>query len=133
MNPIVADSCTLILLTKINLLTAVLSRNRIYIPQQVYDETVTKGKEKARSDSFEIDAHVKNKRIILTSVPRKEKEMLERTFGLHAGERDALAIAIQQRAVFLTDDYKARNAANALGMEITGTLGILLTYYEEKN
>ena len=32
----------------------------------------------------------------------------------------------------INSEFSSRNAANALGMEITGTLGILLAYYEEK-
>lgn len=46
--------------------------------------------------------------------------------GLHRGEASSLAIAGQRNWVFLTDDAKARSTAHALGIAISGTLGLLL-------
>jgi predicted nucleic acid-binding protein len=42
----------------------------------------------------------------------------------HRGEASSLAIAFSRSWVFLTDDAKARKAANDLGVEVSGTLGV---------
>jgi len=45
---------------------------------------------------------------------------------LDPGERDAIAVALEIGAdLFLTDDKKARRAAEDLGLVVTGTLAIL--------
>jgi predicted nucleic acid-binding protein len=47
--------------------------------------------------------------------------------GLHAGEAEALALALEHRADFtLLDDGDARRRAMDAGLRITGALGILL-------
>jgi predicted nucleic acid-binding protein len=45
---------------------------------------------------------------------------------LHRGEAASLAIAAYRHWGFLTDDRAARNYAKNLGVEIGGTLGILV-------
>ncbi len=132
MNHIVADSSTLILLAKAGLLRNLISKRIIVIPQQVYYESVIKGKEKSRQDSFEIEALVQNGKITIALTPDKEKANLEELFRLHAGERDALAIAIEKGLVLLTDDFKARAAAGAFGIKTVSALAILLALYEKK-
>ncbi|GGM83594.1 DUF3368 domain-containing protein [Dyadobacter beijingensis] len=51
----------------------------------------------------------------------------EYTFDLDPGEAGAIAFAMTLDSVLLIlDDYKARKVAQRLGLEITGTLGVLL-------
>lgn len=57
------------------------------------------------------------------------------TFGsllknLHSGEASSLAIAYHRKLTFLTDDRAARKSGLALGISISGTLGILLSTVE---
>ena len=52
--------------------------------------------------------------------------MLQRSLG--AGEREALALAIEIRAErILLDDLPARGIARKLNLSVTGTAGVLLT------
>jgi hypothetical protein len=47
--------------------------------------------------------------------------------GLHSGEAESLALALEVRAaMIILDDGDARRRAVELGLEITGVLGILL-------
>lgn len=46
--------------------------------------------------------------------------------ALHRGEASSLAIAAHRGWAFLTDDAKARKTARALGVPISGTLGVLI-------
>lgn len=46
---------------------------------------------------------------------------------LHAGEAEALAYAHEARAdIFLTDDAAARTVGESLGLQVRGTLGVVL-------
>lgn len=46
--------------------------------------------------------------------------------ALHRGEASSLAIAAARQWAFLTDDDRARKVARALGIPVSGTLGVLV-------
>ncbi len=46
--------------------------------------------------------------------------------GLDLGERCAIGVALDLRAVLLVDDRAARRHAEALGLNVLGTLGVLV-------
>lgn len=50
--------------------------------------------------------------------------------GLGRGEREGIALAIEVGAAFVSDDLTARKKARALGLSVTGTLGLLSRMYE---
>ncbi len=50
--------------------------------------------------------------------------------GLGAGERSSLAAAVHRHGILVSDDRKARTIARNLGVETTGTIGILLRCIE---
>jgi predicted nucleic acid-binding protein len=48
-------------------------------------------------------------------------------YTLHAGEREALALCLENpSSILLTDDTAARMAAGSLGIKARGTLGVLV-------
>jgi predicted nucleic acid-binding protein len=58
---------------------------------------------------------------------RKEAEMWQAAGGLHVGEAEALVLARRKNADwFLTDDATTRLFVSLLGMEVHGSLGIIL-------
>lgn len=58
--------------------------------------------------------------------PEEDRLALSLAPGLGRGERICLAVAIERKAILVTDDRRARQLASALGVQTTGTIGILL-------
>ncbi|MFL6232744.1 MAG: DUF3368 domain-containing protein [Thermoanaerobaculia bacterium] len=93
---------------------------RILIPRLVYDEVVKKGEglagstEVAEADWIEV-----------SDSPESDLFRLLRTH-LDPGETAAICLAMERKAQWiLSDDRPARLAAEALGLQVKGTLGIL--------
>ena len=42
------------------------------------------------------------------------------------GEAEAIAVAVENSCLLITDDRQARNGARSLGLQVIGTLGILI-------
>ena len=62
-----------------------------------------------------------------TRAPTVELLAMSRLFPLHAGETEAIQLALECGAeLLLTDDTAARLAARHLGIGVHGTLGVLL-------
>jgi len=62
-----------------------------------------------------------------------ELSALTKIFTLHAGEWEALRLALKfSDSIFLTDDTAARPAAGNLGIRTHGTIGILLRAIRRK-
>ncbi|MEE8583572.1 MAG: DUF3368 domain-containing protein [Acidobacteriota bacterium] len=90
----------------------------IRVPGAVFDELAVPGKPMADSVSRFLDG----------KVTRLEPgELVEELSGLGGGEREAMALYWQLRAdLLLVDDKRARKAARANGIRISGSLGVLL-------
>ncbi len=70
--------------------------------------------------------------VFRTSWPTSRMNSDESRVGseeLDAGERATIAVAEERRAVFLTDDLAAREAASNAGVEVRGSIGILALGY----
>lgn len=109
--------CYLILVGEIDLLPRLFGR--IVIPPGVRDELAAPGApEEVRAWTEEppgwLEVHS------VQSIPSSI------ALGLHAGEREVLALAIESGAdLVVLDDLAARKRAAALGLKFTGLLGIL--------
>lgn len=70
----------------------------------------------------------------LTSLQTQEEFRLfgELLGELHHGEAACLAIAVQRKRIFLSDDRAARQAAMKLDVPFSGTLGVLLSLVRGK-
>ncbi|MFH1672557.1 MAG: DUF3368 domain-containing protein [Pseudomonadota bacterium] len=53
-------------------------------------------------------------------------KLLKTNLNLGKGESEVIALAHQTGLVVIIDDLKARNAAENMGLKVTGTIGILL-------
>ena len=64
--------------------------------------------------------------IIIKKVKNRSILPILRT-NLHSGGLEAIILATEEKADFLTlDDLKARNVAKKMGLNVIGTIGILL-------
>lgn len=117
----VSNSTPLIALSKINRLDILecLCEN-LLIPEEVYDEVVTRGgllfgAEDVRSASW------------ISVVPARNKTAVDALYlNIDRGEAEAIVLATEEDALLIIDDKEGRNAALAVNLQITGTIGILL-------
>jgi uncharacterized protein len=101
---------------------------QIYIPVAVFTELKinenlpgSSALDTAINDGWLVTQPVKN--LALVNLLRRD---------LHQGESEAIALAIELAAdKILLDEKEARQAARALGLSITGILGILLRGWRE--
>jgi hypothetical protein len=117
----VSNSSPLIALGKIGRLTILKDLfGRIYIPLKVYEEITViqyaSERELFKSDWIKV-VKVRNRELI--------REL--RRGGLDEGEIEAIALAMEVSAdILLIDDKKGRKIAQGYGLNILGTLGVLI-------
>jgi predicted nucleic acid-binding protein len=133
---VVSDSCSLILLTKANLLEKIVGEFNIEIPQKVFDETITQGKLFGKLDAYKIEEFVLNKKIIVKKISSnisKEFEKICKEINLGDGEKEAILLYLQTKAkLLLVDDKQAITSAELLHINWTGVLGLISLLFNEK-
>lgn len=93
-------------------------------PQSVWDELT------AGSRAYGISEELSKSKWIKT-LPDPPTASFRPELG--NGETAAIALAIQEKAdLILLDDLAARNVAEELGLQISGTLGVLIAGYQKK-
>ena len=128
---LIADASSMILLSKTGLLKIAADKSEIMVPRRVYEE-VSAGKSKGRPDAFEMEMLARESKIkIVTALP-KEKQRIEKLFGLFAGENEVLACASGTENTVLTDDKKCMNAARVLGLKFVTTLDVIVEMQGKK-
>jgi predicted nucleic acid-binding protein len=132
---VVSDSTPLIYLAKIgrlNLLRGVFEK--IYVPEAVFNEAVTQGKELNMSDAFIIEKAVGIWIIKELVEPKVDAEFrfLDTNTKLGSGEQEALKLCKQLNAVyFIADDREARSVSRILNIKPIGTCGILIQTFRQ--
>lgn len=110
------------LLGRFDLLKTLFSE--ITIPSAVYNEIVVKGAGRIGANELANgvnDGWVHVKEVLSTPVLAALK------VDLDEGESEAIALALEQHPdLLLMDERKGRAKAKALGLEVTGTIGILI-------
>ena len=123
---VVSDSTPLIALARINrfhLLQELFGE--LTIPSAVYAEVVTAGEGRVGSEALRnanwIHCCPVNNRALVTFLK----------ISLDDGEAEALALTQETGAdLLLMDDGEGRRIAEAVGIKLTGTIGLLLRYYQ---
>jgi len=93
----------------------------VFIPEAVYRECVLEGKGSEDSKLIEKADWIKVVRIKDETL--KKSLMLE----LDEEESEAIVLALEVNSeLLLIDDYDGREIARALGLKVTGTIGVLL-------
>jgi len=103
--------------------------NEIVIPSAVYKELVVQGA--GRVGANEIANGVNDGWVHVKDVP-STPILVTLKVDLDEGESEAIALALEQQAdLLLMDERKGRAKAKAIGIEVTGTIGILLLAQEK--
>ena len=99
--------------------------SEVTIPSAVYEEVVNAGKGRAGGPEVE-----KAQWVIHHQVKNKDLVAFLR-ISLDAGEAETIALAKEINAdLVLLDDNDGRNVAGSVGINFTGTIGLLLRYYQ---
>src|SRR5487761_1173376 len=117
---IVSDAGPIIIFARIGRLPLLRDvTGSLQIPDAVYDEIVVK--KGGMPGAAEVEQADWIRRTVVAG-----RSLLDRLpSGLHAGEREAIALAREQDAQLLVDETGARRAASELRIEVIGTLRIL--------
>ena len=129
MLKVVSNSSPLIHLAKIGHLDLLkYFFDEIIVPEAVYHECVTEGKDKEDAKKIEKAEWIK-----VVTIRDKNLNMAL-TMVLDEGEAEAIVLALEESAdLILIDDSEAREVARNYGLNITGIAGILIrAKYEGK-
>ena len=96
--------------------------NEIVIPKTVKEEVIDKGKEKGKPDAFLIDSV---DWIRVMDDPANADQLAEKV-EIHRGEACAILLAKSLNVPVLLDDSDARKFALGLGLEVVGSVGIII-------
>jgi len=134
MNKIVLDSDGLIKLTKSGSLMKILNSFQCTITEEVYDETVIRGMERAHGDAYEINGLIKKGKLKVENTKNNKsvENMLEnRTFG--AGECSTLHLFHNSDAkVIVTDDRAFLNLLDKNNIPYIIPTDLIVRLYELK-
>jgi len=119
---LIADSSALVALSIINKLD-VLEKlfGKVYVPRAVYDEVIQENK----AESYKLRSYCKEKVLDI-------KSSVNLNISLGLGESEAIVLYSEKNADFLLcDDKKAKKFAQSFGLNVIGSLGILLKAKEK--
>ncbi|MEK6792590.1 MAG: hypothetical protein AABX96_04985 [Nanoarchaeota archaeon] len=130
----ISNASPLIYLSKLNKLDLLINLfNRIEITQSVYDEIIY------REDNYKpeveiIKDFIDKELIVIEKLDEKMNEQsnfIKKSFKLHTGESDTIALALQKRKKeVIIDEKYARKAAELYGLFPIGTFGAILLAYK---
>ena len=117
---IVADAAPVIAFARLGRL-ALLQHivEELVVPEAAYDDLVVKGR--GKPDAAEVAESTWMRRESI----RNREATGHFPPALGAGERAAIALAAEHHATLLTDDHRARETAEELGLEVVGVLWVL--------
>lgn len=119
---VVCDAGPLIHLAELDCLDLLGDFNEVLVPDAVWHEVM-----KHRPSA--LDRSELNLIRVAPSHARVNPVLrgLTETMNLHRGEQEALSLAVKHpEALMLTDDTAARLAAGSMGIEVHGTIGLLV-------
>jgi len=124
----IKDAMVLIHLAKITVLEKSCKYfQEVCIPEEVFKETVVKGKEKGLEDAFLIEQLIEASKIKIKKVTDLKLIRMANEFNIFGGEAEALALYRQENAEYLiSDDDNLRKKREIVHANIIGSLGVLL-------
>lgn len=121
-NKAVSDTGPIIHLTEIDLAKALEIFSQITIPPEIANEI--------RMSRISLPKGIKV--VSLTEGYKDKVKLFTNEKNLDMGEAQAISLALQEGGIFLTDDLDAREIAKEFGIEVHGSLGIILRAFRER-
>lgn len=117
---IVSDSGPIIAFSKIGRLDILrLLFERVLIPDAVHDEVVVRGIGRPGADDVARSSWIERR------TPMNVDMLSELPQRIHAGEREAIALAYELGMPLLIDERRGRQVAYNIGVAVIGSLGVL--------
>ncbi|HOT93223.1 MAG TPA: DUF3368 domain-containing protein [Anaerolineae bacterium] len=124
---VVSNAGPLIALAKLNLLYLLKQLyGRVYFSRAVYEETVVEGLRQGLEDAHTLQLFLTQARWEATQVNVPDELA---SLHLDQGERESLALALAEDALFLIDEERGREEARRRNITVRGTLGVLVQAY----
>jgi len=98
----------------------------VAIPIDVKIEVVDRGKEEGAADAFLIEKEIQDGWIITVETAKNGVKEIAEHVGLDIGESAAIMLAQRKKCPILLDDLAARRFAAGLGLEVAGSIGVLI-------
>lgn len=126
---VVVDSSSLISLARIGKLDILKDMfDKIYIPQDVFEEVVTTGRNRPGSKEIEDAIWIEKREM----KGRKTIESLARESNLSRGELATIMLAKELNAdLIILDEKRARKVAEFANVNVMGTAGVLEQAYQK--
>ena len=97
----------------------------VIIPETVEIEVVERGKERGAPDAFLIENEVGKWIVVEEDINDKVQEIAKRA-GIDMGEAIVIMLAREKEYPVLIDDLAARRFAIGMGLEVAGSIGVLI-------
>jgi predicted nucleic acid-binding protein len=98
----------------------------LIIPYEVKLEVIDGGKDEGMADAFLIESEVENGWIVIDKSNNTKLKELAKSAGIHIGEAAAIMLAKNMKCPVLIDDLAARRFAFGMGLEVVGSIGVLV-------
>ena len=117
---VIADSSALVALSICQALPLLeILFKKIYVPEAVYKEISIEGKSEAEALTDYLSSRIK--------LVQTDKIQVMNTANLGSGEQEAIALYMELSAdLLIIDDARAKKVAYANGLEVMGSVGVLL-------
>lgn len=128
---VIINSGPLMALAKLGLLDLLPRLYRqVRFPTAVFTEVVGRGRERRYSDAFLVQMAIQQGKLSVIEVNDIDLPPDIATLSLDAGEKQVLYLAQRDIAnLVLFDDEKVREEAKARGLNVKGTLGVIIQAY----
>lgn len=127
---LVFDATPIIYLCKVGLagkLHGLRPSFRLLTTTEVYEEVYTKGVGRSTTEAVALKNLFDGGLIEVEKRRRQPKvKGLARESGIHPGEESVLSLALRTGTTAIVDDRRARQVAQALGVHLSGTPGVII-------
>jgi len=127
----IADSCSIILLAKANVLEDFVNWKKVVIARAVYDEVV-EGKKKKFFDALLTERLCNEKKLKIIDIKNIGLlKKLKEDYGLGDGEAETIAAYLEEKFKgLITDNRQGRKTAKVYNIEPIGSISIILSLFK---